>query len=260
MTSLFKNTQQEHSPLDYFDRVYIINLETRKDRLEEIALEFKKYGLDFHHPNVQVYKAAKPTTLEDWPTLGTKGCYLSHLAVLQDAKQHQYARILILEDDVHFANYFNILCSATLNQLNETNWDIFYGGYRLTPEGEAALENAFKQNKFPSKNLYAQPAGNEVFCLHFVAMNQSTVAKMVGYYEAIMQRPNGHPEGGKMHIDGAYCWFRREHPQIKTMLAFPQLADQRSSRTDIHDLKWFDLLPIFKSAASAARKIRNHLI
>lgn len=245
---------------DYFDRIYVINLETRNDRLVEIALEFQKIGLDVHHPKVQIYKAIKPSTLEDWPTLGTKGCYQSHLAVLKDAQAHHYERVLILEDDAHFTQYFNILCSATLSQLKQTNWDIFYGGYGLSAENEAALEIAFKQDKFVSKNLYAQPSDKEVFCLHFVALQQSVIAKMVDYFEAILHRPAGHLDGGKMHIDGAYNWFRGAHPSVNTLLAFPQLASQRSSRTDIHALKWFDVLPFLKTATSAARRLKNKVL
>ena len=38
--------------IDYFDKVYIINLPHRPDRREEIEVQLKKVGLAFNHPKV----------------------------------------------------------------------------------------------------------------------------------------------------------------------------------------------------------------
>jgi glycosyl transferase family 25 len=60
-----------------------------------------------------------------------------------------------------------------------------------------------------------------------------------------------------MHVDGAYSWFRRAHPQFLTVLASPELGHQRHSATDIHPLKWFDKTPVLKSLVALARKLKN---
>lgn len=251
--------------LEYFDQIYVINLESRKDRLQEIREEFNKIGIDFSHPKFQVFKAIKPETYDGWPTQGTKGCYLSHLGVLKNAKQNGFERILILEDDASFTQYFNILMDETIRQLKDTHtensaWGIFYGGYRACENVDDKITEAYKLNKLYSKNIFKPLPEHEIFCLHFVAITKPVIAQLVDYLEAIMNKPMGDPTGGRMHVDGAYNWFRKEHPEITTLMAYPQLAKQRSSRTDIHELKWFDVLPFFKTAAGAARKIKNHLI
>lgn len=53
-------------------------------------------------------------------------------------------------------------------------------------------------------------------------------------------------------IDGALVWFRRAHPEFKTV--FATLGVQRASRTDIGDQKWFDRVPVLRAGAELARK------
>lgn len=256
-----KNTLQFSMPmLEYFDQIYIINLASRQDRLLEMQAELNKIGVDFNHPKIHVFTAIKPESHDGWPTAGTKGCYLSHLGVLKDAQDHHYQRILILEDDVSFTQYFDILMGETITQLKNYPWDIFYGGYRVEAPVQEAIIDAYQHSQSLSKNLFLSLPETEIFCLHCVALTGPTIAKLVDYLEKIMAKPMGDPTGGRMHVDGAYNWFRKEHSHIATLLAYPQLAHQRSSRTDIHDLKWFDTLPIFKSAASAARKVKNMVL
>jgi glycosyl transferase family 25 len=245
--------------LDYFDQIYIINLENRQDRLSETRSEFEKISVDFNHAKIRIFKAIKPENDKSWPSAGVKGCYLSHLAVLKDAKFNRFERILILEDDVNFAQYFNILLAETIVQLKSQPWGIFYGGYRVGESEQANIVDAYRHQQSIHKNLFKPLPDTEVFCLHFVAITQATIEQLVDHLEKMMQKPMGDPTGGRMHVDGAYNWFRKKHTDIVTLLAYPQLADQRSSRTDIHALKWFDTLPIFKTAVSAVRKIKNHL-
>lgn len=251
--------------LDYFDQIYVINLESRQDRLQEMREEFNKIGIDFCHSKIQIFKAIKPETFEDWPTKGTKGCFLSHLGVLKDAKENAFERILILEDDASFTQYFNILMDETIHQLKDTNtknpaWGIFYGGYRVSDDVQKIITETYQLNKSYKSNLFKPEPKHEIFCLHFVAVTKPVIAQLVDYLEIMINKPMGDPTGGRMHVDGAYNWFRKEHPDVVTLMAYPQLAKQRSSRTDIHELKWFDLLPFFKSGANAARKIKNHFI
>jgi len=60
-----------------------------------------------------------------------------------------------------------------------------------------------------------------------------------------------------MHVDGAYGWFRYEFPSKATWLAVPQLGYQRSSRTDIHPLQWFDRIPGIRWAIEWLRQMKN---
>lgn len=54
-------------------------------------------------------------------------------------------------------------------------------------------------------------------------------------------------------VDGAYIWFRRAHPELKTV--FKQLAVQRSSRSDITPRHVFDRIWGVKHLADFARSV-----
>lgn len=255
-----QKTTKNLSPLvKFFDKIYIINLATRIDRLLEVNEELEKIGVDISHPKIQVFKATKPIDGEGWPTIGTKGCFQSHLAVLTDALKNQYERILILEDDVNFIDDFNNKLDGALTQLKNTSWDIFYGGYRV-PDESNLLPLLQSANDAHFEKLMSPSPDTQIICCHFVAFNKATVAALVPYLEQLSSRPMGHPEGGKMHLDGAYSWFRKNNPAVKTYLSALELCYQRSSATDIHELKWFDVLPFFKTATSTVRKIKNQLV
>ncbi|MBC7483864.1 MAG: LPS biosynthesis glycosyltransferase, partial [Rhizobacter sp.] len=92
---------------------------------------------------------------------------------------------------------------------------------------------------------------------HFIGFQGEAIAAAAAYLAAMLERPPGDPDGGPMHVDGAYSWFRRAHPEFQTVLAVPPLGYQRASRTDIHDLAWFDKLPVVRELVSAVRRARN---
>lgn len=61
--------------IDYFDKVYIINLPHRADRREEIEVQLKKVGLALNHPKVILFNAIKPDAAGEFPNIGAKGCF-----------------------------------------------------------------------------------------------------------------------------------------------------------------------------------------
>jgi hypothetical protein len=75
----------------------------------------------------------------------------------------------------------------------------------------------------------------------------------------VQQRPGGHPDGGPMHIDGAYSFFRERNPDVMTLIACPNLGWQRSSRSDVFPNKWFDRWPVFRQLTGMARGCRSWL-
>lgn len=80
--------------MSYFDKIYVINLDSRVDRMESIRSQFNKIGLEFTR-----FSAIKETN-------GVNGCRLSHLAILKDAKEQGYKKILICEDDLALRKKF----------------------------------------------------------------------------------------------------------------------------------------------------------
>ncbi len=238
-----------HSELtQQFDKIYIINLAHRQDRRIEMQAELVKIGLSLEHPQVMLFTAVRPDSAAGWPSIGARGCFMSHLGVLQHAQQHGYGRILILEDDLNFVAQFNVKYHNLMRKINENSikWDIFYGGYEL----EQPLLNEGSDFQFALFSLGIRTT-------HFIGFDQHVIPQLIDYLTTMMARVPGDPQGGPMHVDGAYSWYRKSHPEVVTVLATPSLGYQRSSQTDIHALGWKDRMPIIKQLVGWVRKIKN---
>ena len=121
---------------DFFEKIYIINLIDRKDRRYEMERQLSKIGIRLPNDKVIFFPAIRPDALAGFPSIGARGCFLSHLGVLNDAAERGFKRILVCEDDLDFVRDFNHRIDRVLNKLAEVPWAIFYGGYRT-----AAIEN-----------------------------------------------------------------------------------------------------------------------
>jgi glycosyl transferase, family 25 len=233
---------------NYFQRIYIINLRHRKDRRREMAQELRKIGLSFRSPEVRLFEAVRPETQGDFPSVGARGAFLSHLGILKEARDQKVERILVFEDDLNFVPEFSESVGAVIKELEREDWKIFYGGYVLQMSLPSGGHNAVTR---------VEPT-LEIQTAHFVGLRGEAISEAVDYLEAMLARSGGDPRGGPMHVDGAYSWFRRAFPQMLTVLATPQIGYQRSSRSDIYDLRWFDRVPGVLHVMAALRQVKNH--
>jgi hypothetical protein len=101
------------------------------------------------------------------------------------------------------------------------------------------------------------PSQEPIGCLHFVCFRGAVIEELPRYLRRILERPPGNPEGGPMHVDGALCWFRVAFPQFRTLAVTPPLGVQRSSRTDIHELRWFDRSPLTRGLAQSLPRLKR---
>lgn len=76
------------------DKIFVINLDKRTDRMEEFLNEFKKINIDISNLErfSAIYKPENPCV----------GCTLSHLEVIKIAKERSYKNIIVFEDDFEF--------------------------------------------------------------------------------------------------------------------------------------------------------------
>ena len=116
---------------NFFDKVYCLNLDSRDDRWQQCLQQFQKHNLTVervsaingHKLNLNI-PGVKP---------GAIGCSLSHQLAIRLARQNQYNSVMILEDDVEFADDLQQQFSEYVNQMPD-NWDIIYfGGNHQNP-------------------------------------------------------------------------------------------------------------------------------
>lgn len=237
-----------HEMLDAYGPLVLINLPERADRRSEFAAQLAGVGLSFDHPNIRIFPAIRPDKLDGFPTLGARGCFLSHLEALKQVAENQETTVMMCEDDLDFAPDFLDRLPAVLEVLKTTPWDMFYAGYTSHQTGEM-IDAA--------TGLFRLPRDHAFQCSHFYILKGDIIPDLIGFLEQILERPAGHPDGGPMHYDGALNHFRAARPAMTTLAILPTLGLQRPSRTDVHDLKWFDKVPGVKKVVQLLRKVKR---
>jgi hypothetical protein len=230
---------------EYFDLIQVINLKTRADRRRQMTNELARHGIPFQPGRVEFFEGIRPDDPGGFPSIGARGCFLSHLGVLRKARDAGCSRVLVLEDDLQITRHLGEYEGAVVDRLLADDWGIVYLGHAIehppgTPSGLVA---------------YEEP----VLLAHFYGVNGSILNRLVSFLEALLERPPGHPDGGPMFPDGALTTFRAQNPDVLTLIANPNLGWQRSSRTDIHNLRWFDRLPVVRPVVAFARRGRSWL-
>lgn len=104
---------------DFFDRVFVINLDRRVDRLDSISSQLGLLDIEFER-----YSAVDQLEIN---STGIVACATSHLNVIQLAKRREYKSILVLEDDCLFNEDFLDTFDRLSKEIPDT-WDMFYLG------------------------------------------------------------------------------------------------------------------------------------
>lgn len=121
------------------DRIFVINLKERTDRLERFTGEMNREGVTNwerfdairYDPDVHGYKEQFELFLKghgktEHYLKAAFGCMLSHYTIIKIAKERGYKRVIILEDDFLFVDGWRENLQNCLNELDQTHWLFFY--------------------------------------------------------------------------------------------------------------------------------------
>jgi hypothetical protein len=226
-----------------FDSIRIISLPARLDRREEVGQEMARIGLKVGEGSVRMFDAIKPAEAGGFPSVGARGCYLSHLHVLREAIRDGTRHLLVFEDDAMFTREVEN-AGALLAHFKSDEWDFLYPGHLMLPVVPGPL--------------HWIPKDDWLMCTHAYAVNQRVLKPLVAYLEDCLARPEGHTDGGPMHIDAAYNYFMRDNPQVLTYRSSKSVVIQRSSQSDVAPPKALHRL-VPPVALRLARKAKSWL-
>lgn len=182
---------------DYFDKVMLINMERRTDRMEQAQAQADRFGFRF-----QRFEG------HDMPGWGNNGCTASHRGVLELIAHHRWQRTLILEDDflIIYEN-FNERFFQMLPEVPE-DWDMLYlgAGYAEVPQARVS-KHVIRAGHLKTTSSYA-----------------------VTYKQARKMAPH---IAGIGPIDELYAQFNRND---NTYIFDPRLIVQREGYSDIECL------------------------
>ena len=96
----------------------------------------------------------------------------------------------------------------------------------------------------------------QILGAHFYAVNGRFMSRLHRYMCECETRPGGHPYGGSMGADGTLNHMCLLNKDIHLFLSVPNLAHQRSSRTDVHPHLIFDQIFSLTPLLSGGRRIK----
>lgn len=146
----------------YFDKIYVLNLHRRRDRISEIDSRLNKFGIEYER-----FGATDGSIMRMvWEEFYKKNqyfsnpnylaCSISHLSIYKDAITQGYQRILIIEDD----NLINKNIHSIFESLDIPDWeDTFYLGYIPLSDDQnmwtyKMVDNFISDRIFRPKNLW----------------------------------------------------------------------------------------------------------
>jgi GR25 family glycosyltransferase involved in LPS biosynthesis len=216
----------ENTLNDFFDKIYLINLDSRKDRLNECEQEFLKHKMSVHRvPAIDGSKTFKAGMNRN---SGNHGLLLTNIAIYEDAIKNGCNNILILEDDVMFLDNLNKIFFEKIKFLPD-NWDLLYlGGSHIFDKGNFTSISK-KINEPINRNTY-KSLNNELCkttwtqTTHAVGINGK---KLKNYLDVL--------KNSRKPIDMIYCNIQQnELSNVYTFL--PSIAVQRPSFSDIENV------------------------
>ena len=120
---------------DFFDRVVVISLRRRADRMRRFSARVASCGWPFAEPKTfdAVDGNAVPCPRQWKSGGGAYGCQQSHLRVLHDALMDGVQRLLVMEDDAEFRSTFGADAAAFVKSV-PADWEcLMIGGQHMAP-------------------------------------------------------------------------------------------------------------------------------
>jgi GR25 family glycosyltransferase involved in LPS biosynthesis len=192
--------------INYFKHKFCINLDHRTDRWAECQEEFTKHNIE----NVTRLSATYgnpdglPHNMMREPILTNIGVTLSHLRILQYAKENNLDSVVIFEDDVVFVDDFNDKFNSFFPQI-PNDWDmIYFSGTHL-----GGLESI-------SENVWRTFG---TWTTHSYIINKSVYDLFIEKFSLLEDV-----------VDVTYA---QKHPYIKSYMFLPHITYQRAGISDI---------------------------
>jgi hypothetical protein len=230
---------------ELFESGFVINLAERKDRRKAVTRELERAGMPLEPGRVEIFAALRPEEACGFPSPGVRGCFLSHLGALLEARRRNAGNVLVLEDDLAITPRLGEHVEALAAGMAQQSWGFLYLGHVEEVESGGPLQ--------------LLPCTRPLVTAHFYAVNGPVMDRLIDFLHKVLRRGPGDPMGGPMHFDGALSMFRAAHPDVLTLIAQPNLGWQRASRSDLHST-WWQRTPPFREAYSIARYLREAII
>jgi len=197
--------------LNFIDDCYIINLDKRPDRWEEITNHLKDL-------NITKYQRFSAVENVEHPLIGSS---MSHYNVIKNAYLNNQKYIMVLEDDCIFIDPYRLNYSDILGFLKNNYFDVFYLGITV------------ERHCMKYVNSYIGKVTSVCTTAHCVICNVDSIyAKMKSDYPDENQMIDFFEANAFNHgiisLDG---WYNNMN--LVRYFSVPTVADQRKSYSNV---------------------------
>lgn len=166
----------------YFDHIYLLNLERRKDRLDNMIRLFEKNGIynwsrfnaidgktSPHYDEWKTYNEQKLTMLErkkyQRKAISSPGSWAilkSMYYMIKEAINKKHETILVIQDDLIFMNNFKDKFTDAISKV-PSNWKLLYLGCTQHNWNHIGMQNGYYNTVGNSDGAYAVAIHNSIF-------------------------------------------------------------------------------------------------
>jgi len=233
---------------EQFDARFVISLPERADRRRAFFADISKITT----AKVELRPGHRYDTAAGFRSVGERGSMSSQIAVLREAYETGYRRVLVMEDDCVVHTGINEIGDSLKLALGSSSWDIaLLGVLPATPL--RAVGN-------PARPLVRSPVG--VYGAHMVAYTRDCIRRLLPELARRYELPFDAEEGHPITFDGELT-LARWQLRLRSLVAIPSLAAQRPSRSDITPGKWdstsFGRSRLGRVALGSARRVVGRL-
>jgi GR25 family glycosyltransferase involved in LPS biosynthesis len=191
---------------------FVINLESRPDRLEDIKFEMNYIGWDY-----DLFKAV--------PRNDYMGCALSHLSIIEMAKERGYKRVMVIEDDCVFMPYAKNFIEDLERNIN----GIDFGVLNLSPTLNRPMNVSEKYSMLLDlTNLPPKPHERltETFATNILIYDESSFEKIEKIKDKCFY-------SGDFIIPIDEQLVKHVYPSIQSYAPILPIAPQKNSYSDV---------------------------
>lgn len=200
-----------------WDRVVVLNLDRRTDRLETFQSMMMRESLPMGHvTRVSGVDGNKVVAPPSWwrASIGGWGCYQSHLKILNESVERGDKSLFVFEDDAVLCPGFFEKYLAFCGELPD-DWDMIYlGGYFV------------QKGPMPVPISPRVVRGFNVIQTHAYGMRGDFIKRARDYIQARLESPDC------WHVDYMYGMLHMQGPH-HVYCAVPWLVTQAAGKSDI---------------------------
>ena len=214
------------------NNAFVINLDSRREQFEEVQRSFEPYGISCERFSAIEHEE------------GFVGCALSHLKIIEQAKNNRWPWVMLMEDDCvarEAMNGWPAISTFLMEQAHR--WDIFFGGgLYLYPK---KIEYDFQEQL--EKNIKLVEC-DQVHATHFVIYHERSYDALLAWHQWPLPLEQRLPID--VFIQG--CSLRKWVP-------FPFIAWQKSHHSSTAN-KFLDCDHGFKVAEQALHGFKTFMM